>query len=62
MTARKRGRSNLYQLVVLLDREDRKALDTIVLHEKLTRSDVIRRSIRALARKLDKDPSTQRAA
>jgi metal-responsive CopG/Arc/MetJ family transcriptional regulator len=42
----------LEQFNILLDPEDRNALDEAARLEKLTRSDVIRRAIRAYYRKL----------
>jgi hypothetical protein len=40
-----------------LDREDKALLNALILHEKLTRSDVLRRAIRQYAKTLGVTPS-----
>jgi len=45
---------------VRLDDEDKATLDAIIAYEKLTRSDVIRRAIRAYAKQLGVNPKRKR--
>jgi uncharacterized protein (DUF1778 family) len=52
MSSKKRGAQRLPQFMVHLDDEDRKILDHAAELEKLTRSDVLRRALRAYYRKL----------
>jgi hypothetical protein len=50
-----------YQFIVVLDARDRSALELVAENERLTRSDTIRRLIRAAARRLERKDSTAAA-
>lgn len=51
---RKQSTRRPYQFIVVLDREDRRALEALAGHEQLTRADTVRRLIRAAARRLER--------
>jgi len=51
-----------YQMVVLLDVDDKELLDRVVASEKLNISDVVRRLIRAAARDAEKAEQARGAA
>jgi hypothetical protein len=46
------GRGRGYNLVVVLDEEDRSLLRRTADHEKLTMADIVRRALRQYARRL----------
>jgi metal-responsive CopG/Arc/MetJ family transcriptional regulator len=44
-------------VIVNIDDEDRTLINALIEHEKLTRSDIIRRAIRAYAKQLGIEPT-----
>ena len=51
--------ANVYRFVVVLDDEDQQALKAIAEAEKLTRSDTVRRLIRAQYRRINAERGTE---
>lgn len=54
----KRQPKRPYQFIVVLDEQDKIALEAIADHEHLTRSDTVRRLIRAAAKRLERKEET----
>lgn len=55
MTTRSRRKQQRgYQFVFVLENEDRESLARLAEHERLSRADVMRRLIRAAAKKLER--------
>lgn len=48
-------------VVLRLDRDDKALLNALIVHEKLTRSDILRRAIRAYAKQLGVSPNPKAA-
>lgn len=51
-TTKKKPQPKPYHLMVVLDEDDRRALEDVAQLEKLPKADSVRRAIRAYARKL----------
>jgi hypothetical protein len=58
---RRRPQRKPYQFIVVLNEDDRLALESIADHERANRSDTVRRLIRAAAKRLERSKESTAA-